>query len=557
VIKELHLTNFKGFEQHTIEFRPFSIVVGHNNAGKSTAIEALRIIATVAKKFVTHKYAKTPTWAAEFGTGISPTLDEVKLKPETVFFKYSEPPAIVRAVFENESEITVFLGPDEKIHAQAVSPSGQDVHKRSLVNGCEFTPIFILPQISPLQEKETVLRKPYVQKCIDTQLSSRHFRNQIRFMYDHFEDFSDLFQRTWDSIRVAEFNDSTAGYEDELFLMLREEGFVAEVSNFGHGLQMWLQIVWFLARTDSESIVILDEPDVYMHPQQQRRMIELLRGRFKQCILSTHAPGILDHCQESEILRLHRKLELSSCELDSETYDSLLRQATEASKAVSVAEANQDSVELKFVVYECGSLRVTDSNGKELVNVAAKKNPDQNESSFDDDDDAEVEPEDYGFKDALTVDAIERLEFEIEHPDDVSIYLDGEAIVLEDYMVAGEDVARFTRANGVCNSASSIPSDEQSPTNEDPSQVKLRVILGEYATVRVTDTNDDVILYLDSGKAGQSETYSIARQKACFEIANTSEVTIRLGEDSLDFNSYRTGDTAYFELDLDTMEFSS
>ena len=553
MIKELHLTNFKGFERHTIEFRPFSVVVGHNNAGKSSAIEALRIVATVAKKFATHKYVETPSWAAEFGTGISPSLDEVKLKPETVFFKYSEPPAVVRAVFENESEITVFLGPDEKIHAQAISPSGKDVDKRSLVSECKFTPIFILPQISPLQDKETVLRKPYVQKCIDTQLSSRHFRNQIRFMYDHFQDFSDLFQSTWDSIRVAEFDDPKAAYEDELFLMLREEGFVAEVSNFGHGLQMWLQIVWFLARTDSQSIVIMDEPDVYMHPQQQGRMIELLRGRFKQCILSTHAPGILDHCEEAEILRLHRKLELSSCELDSETYESLLLRTTEVSKDAPVAECIQDSVEMKFVVYEYGSLRVTDSIGKELVNVVAKKKPGENESS----DDEEETPSDFGSKGTLLVGTNERLKFEVGHPDDVSIYFDGETIVLEDYLIAGEDVARFTRADGVVIDSSQICIEEPAPTKADPSQVKLEVILGEYATVRVTDTNEDVILYLDSGKAGQSETYSIARQETCFEIANTSKVTIRLNDDLLDFTPFQMRDTAYFELDLKTMQFSS
>ena len=55
----------------------------------------------------------------------------------------------------------------------------------------------------------------------------------------------------------------------------------------------------------------------------------------------------------------------------------------------------------------------------------------------------------------------------------------------------------------------------------------------------------------------QSENHSIARQKACFEIDHTSEVTIHLGEDSLDFNSYQAGNTTHFELDFDTMEFSS
>ena len=292
-----------------------------------------------------------------------------------------------------------------------------------------------------------------------------------------------------------------------------------------------------------------------MHPQQQRRMIELLRGRYKQCVLSTHAPGILDHCQEAEILRLHRKLELSSCDLDSEAYDLLLRQTAKVSKATSIAKVARESVELKFVVYECGSLKVTDSNGNELVNVAAKKKPNEIDSSPNEDEEIST---DFGAKDTLWVSANERLEFEVEHPDDVSVYIDGETIVLEDYLVAGEDFAKFTHLNGVNMDASSDAFDASIPMKaDDPSQVKLKVVLGEYATVRVTDTNDDVLLYLDSGKTGKSEIYSIGRQKACFEIANTSEVALQLGQNYLDFSPFQSGDTAYFELDLNTMEFIS
>ena len=50
--------------------------------------------------------------------------------------------------------------------------------------------------------------------------------------------------------------------------MLREDG-CAEVADFGHGVQMWLQITWFLSRIDQNSIVVLDEPDAYLHPDQQ------------------------------------------------------------------------------------------------------------------------------------------------------------------------------------------------------------------------------------------------------------------------------------------------
>lgn len=94
-------------------------------------------------------------------------------------------------------------------------------------------------------------------------------------------------------------------------MRLCEDGFVAEAANYGHGLQMWLQIIWFLARTDSKSIVILDEPDVYVHLEQQAKLMDLLRGRFEQCILSTHAVTIIEACSDSEVMRLNRALPYS------------------------------------------------------------------------------------------------------------------------------------------------------------------------------------------------------------------------------------------------------
>ncbi|MDB4371050.1 AAA family ATPase [Mariniblastus sp.] len=439
MIKSLRLINFKGFDRHTVEFQPFSVVVGHNNAGKSSAFEALRIVATVAKKLLTHKFVDSPDWAYGCGMGISPKLDEINLKRETIFYKYSEPPATIKATFENGAQIFVHLGPDEKIHAQAITPDGRHVKTKTLARNCEFPPIFILPQISPLLETETALRKSYVQKCIDTQLSSRHFRNQIRYMYEHFDDFRNLFQQTWDSISIAEFDDPNAYYEDELFLMLREEGFVAEVSNFGHGLQMWLQIAWFLARTDCQSIVILDEPDVYMHPQQQQRMIELLRGRFRQCILSTHAPGILDHCHEEEILRLHRKLEKSSCELDSNTYEELL---LEEHKTPLIIEKNTETskIEMKVVVYPSGSLKIKNSADKCILDIKAKTAPNQPPEFTDEDEESMEDPEE---RRSLSIAEDKLLSFEVRNTDDVNLYFDGVSLVIEDYELTDTQKIQF------------------------------------------------------------------------------------------------------------------
>ena len=94
---------------------------------------------------------------------------------------------------------------------------------------------------------------------------------------------------------------------NSLQLMVRDEDFVAEIASMGHGLQMWLQTMWFLARSSEASTVILDEPDVYMHPDIQRRLIRYIKNRVPQIIVTTHSVEIMSEVDVDEILIIDRK----------------------------------------------------------------------------------------------------------------------------------------------------------------------------------------------------------------------------------------------------------
>ena len=402
MITTLHLENFKGFYDHTITFGEFSVLVGRNNAGKSSAIEALRIVSIVARKFIGAKYTKRPDWIGGQGHGIVPSLDEVKIKPETLFYKYNDPPAILSASFSNGNRFDIYFGPKGMVYAEAKDSAGSVVNSRKMAKNFEFTPICVLPQISPLEDYERVLKKQYVINCVETHLSSRHFRNQICFLYEHFDAFRDLFQQTWGGVRVSEFVSPDADYEDDLALMLSEDGFVAEASNFGHGLQMWLQIVWFLSRTDSESVVIIDEPDVYMNVEQQSKMLDMLRGRFRQCIFSTHAVKIIERCDDSEVLRLHRMLPTSLQGIDQETHDRQIESAIVAHRQRTMrllldssevdtdstvnADANSDvdvdddpdvddddfEFAIRVKLYDDGAIRISGKDGEIILDLQSK-----------------------------------------------------------------------------------------------------------------------------------------------------------------------------------------
>jgi hypothetical protein len=75
----------------------------------------------------------------------------------------------------------------------------------------------------------------------------------------------------------------------------------------GHGLQMWLQTMWFLTRVEKHETVILDEPDVYMHADLQRRLIRFVRESHQQVIVATHSSEIMAEVSPDNILVVDRR----------------------------------------------------------------------------------------------------------------------------------------------------------------------------------------------------------------------------------------------------------
>jgi AAA15 family ATPase/GTPase len=62
MLHKILIENYRCYEKHEIEFKNISILVGKNNAGKSTVIEALRLLAIAASRYKTINYQDPPTW---------------------------------------------------------------------------------------------------------------------------------------------------------------------------------------------------------------------------------------------------------------------------------------------------------------------------------------------------------------------------------------------------------------------------------------------------------------------------------------------------------------
>ena len=127
-------------------------------------------------------------------------------------------------------------------------------------------------------------------------------------MRDNFAAFKELAEATWHDLALDPVEAKRLSYtETALSLFVRDSDFIAEIGWMGHGLQMWLQTMWFLTYAASSKSVVLDEPDVYMHADLQRRLIRLLRTRHHQTIIATHSVEIMSEVEPDEVLVIDRK----------------------------------------------------------------------------------------------------------------------------------------------------------------------------------------------------------------------------------------------------------
>lgn len=305
MLKNLQLENYRCFDSHNINFKNTTIVVGKNNAGKSTMIEALRLISIVANRSL--NFSETPKWLdlPNSYKGVKPSLSGIDFSTKNVFHQYQQGPAKITATFTNKVVIQIYLeeiDDDLDIFALIFDDKGNIARSKKDLKGFTIPEINILPQISAVAKEENVLRWETVRSNITTQLSSTHFRNQIKYYYEYFAKFKELSELTWPKLEIKDLDGRSLLPGSQLTLIVRDNQFAAEIGWMGHGLQMWLQTMWFLARSSSDSTVILDEPDVYMHADLQRKLIRFLKKNYGQVILATHSIEIISEVEPEDIL---------------------------------------------------------------------------------------------------------------------------------------------------------------------------------------------------------------------------------------------------------------
>ncbi len=303
MIDYVKFENYRCFEITTVSFKDLTILVGKNNAGKSTIIEALRMISFVAGKAVKTTY-KEPPYGFPISNrykGIKVDVDKLKIDLRGIVYLYEDKYSKVKAYFTDGCIIEIYANSDIAF-ACVFSPDGENIKYKSSASIYNLNTINILPQIGLIKENERILEENRVVDYRDTYLSSRHFRNEMFIYKDEFWlEFKKIAEDSWEGLDVVSLNYNITE-SDFIHLMISDGHFMAEIGLMGSGLQMWLQIIWFLCRTKGCETIILDEPDVYMHPDLQRKILAMVKKRYSQVIIATHSVEIISDVDPENIL---------------------------------------------------------------------------------------------------------------------------------------------------------------------------------------------------------------------------------------------------------------
>jgi ABC-type cobalamin/Fe3+-siderophores transport system ATPase subunit len=304
MLHQLILKNYRGFRQHTVPFHHKSIIIGRNNAGKSTIVEALRLLSLVVNRFKNLNFIdmSRETRIPELESCIAPSLRGTNIDLRDVCYQYGDPPAILEASFSGRQKAFLYLFPDNEILAVIIDQHGRPVQNKAHARFVRIPPINVLPQVRPFLLDEEPRDEAYVKASIMTDLSPLHFRNQLAIFSDAYEEFVRVAEDSWPGLRIRDLQLEKTEQGVRLSQLVQDGRFVAEVGRMGHGLQIWLQAIWFLVRSDRTQTLILDEPDVYLHADLQRRLVRQLNSLPNQIILTSHSVEILSEVAADQIL---------------------------------------------------------------------------------------------------------------------------------------------------------------------------------------------------------------------------------------------------------------
>jgi energy-coupling factor transporter ATP-binding protein EcfA2 len=304
-ITSVRFKNFKALADFTVTLSAFNVLVGPNNAGKSTLLSAYRLLSAGLRRARSRNpdILRDANGVRRAGYVVGTAGSTVSL--ENVHTNLTDDDTTVTFRLSNGNSLQLFFP------AQGGCLMFCDGPARLPTSTTAFKlayPISVahVPVLGPVEYREPLLKAETVQAALETHRASRHFRNFWYHQPEGFETFAALLSETWPGMEIQR-PEPQWSTEPTLVMFCLEERMTRELYWAGFGFQVWCQLLTHIQRAAGSTLLVIDEPEIYLHPDLQRQLIHVLRGVGADMLLATHSTEILNEVEPSDLLLIDKK----------------------------------------------------------------------------------------------------------------------------------------------------------------------------------------------------------------------------------------------------------
>lgn len=302
-ISSIKFTNFKALRNYSVSLNETNILVGPNNAGKSTVISAFRILDVALRKAKRLKAERVPLPNGSIGFGHRIPEQQISVSLENVATDYNTEDSKIEFRLTNKNKLFLFF-PNEGGCILHWENEGSNVNTPGRFRNAFPINIQVVPILGPLEHEETYVNEDTVKNALNTHRACRHFRNYWHYFNQGWDQFSTMISSTWPGMIIKKPELDIPN--KKLSMFVSENRIDREIYWAGFGFQVWCQLLTHLSRSDDASLLIIDEPEIYLHPDVQRQLLNILRTINADVLLATHSVEIMGEADPSEILLVNK-----------------------------------------------------------------------------------------------------------------------------------------------------------------------------------------------------------------------------------------------------------
>ncbi len=288
MIKKLQLEAFKCFENENLEFRNLTILTGTNGSGKSSVIQSLLQLSLYGNKDFSSPLQKYLNFLSDFDDVFNFNLsgEEYKIKiecfNEKIVLSGTRSGIEISSVLEEIYEkISYSKGNFIFLSADRIGP--QDVYEKN-TNPLDKFGIYGEYTISFLENS----RKNKVQ-VID---------ELVKTDKDHVRDILDTQVNYWLKYIVdTEIQTEEIVGTNQVKAQFKNGNAFVRPKNIGSGISYLVSILIICLSAKKEQIIIIENPEIHLHPKAQSKLGEFLAfvaSKGIQIIIETHNDHIIN-----------------------------------------------------------------------------------------------------------------------------------------------------------------------------------------------------------------------------------------------------------------------